>query len=203
MDDKSIAYSQALIALLKGVVEKDAQLKQWETIQSQRTQVEDYFSKIGLVLNVVENDSCCFLKQQDNIDAELEIPRLIPRHQLSYPVSLLLVLLRKQMLDFDSSSNDSRLIIGKQDIIEKMQVFLKNTSNEAKQIKDIEGYIKRVEDMGFIKKLKDSKEQYEILRIIRSFIDGEWLHKIEQRLDEYKDYSINDENQGGDSDESI
>lgn len=202
-DDKSVAYSQALIALFKGVVNRETHSKQWETILSQRTKVEDYISKIGLTLCLDENDGYCYLRQSNSKEDEPEIPRLIPRHQLSYPVSLLLLLLRKQLLDFDTKNSDERLVVSKQDIIDKILLFLKDTSNEAKQIKEIEGYIRRVEDFGFIRRLKGSDEQYEVLRIIRSFIDVPWLNELDQRLEQYKAYALSNSDQGGVLDESL
>lgn len=190
-EEKSLAYSQALVALFRGVVNLETHTKQWATILSERSRVEDYFCTIGLTLCLDENDGYCYLKQRDVQEGEPEIPRLVPRHQLSYPVSLCLLLLRKQLLDFDTHSTDTRLVLSKQDIVDKMLVFLRDTSNEAKQRKDIEGYIKRVEEMGFIRQMRGSDDQYEVLRIIRSFIDGEWLHQLNQRLEQYKAYALN------------
>lgn len=202
-DEKSIAYTNALISLFKGVVNRQFQSKQWETILSQRSKIEDYISKIGLTLCLDEIDGYGYLKQSIYEDDEFDIPRLIPRHPLSYQVSLLLLLLRKQLQEFDSHNNDGRLIISKQDIFDKMHVYLKDTSNETKQLKEIETNIKKIENLGFIRRLKDSEEKYEVFRIIRSFIDGDWLSQLDKRLLEYQDYSLNEDTQGGDSDGSI
>jgi len=189
IEDKNIAFSQALVALFKGVLIRETHTKQWETVLNQRAKIEEYISKIGLVLYFDDDDGYCYLKQRPYQDDGTDIPRLISRHQLSYPISTLLCQLRKQLLDFDSKNSESRLIASKEELIDKMRLFLPNTSNEAKQIKDIEGYIKRVEDMGFIKQLKGSDEKYEVLRIIRSFIDGEWLNTLDQRLKDYKTHT--------------
>lgn len=189
-DSKSIEFSSALVALLKGVVNREGQTKQWNTIVTQTANIEDYMSKIGLTLMLDQTDGYAYLKQQEFTEETAEIPRVVPRHQLSYPVSLLLVLLRKQLLEFDTQSGDDRNIISKQDIIEKMRPYLKDTTNEVKQIKEIESNIKRIEEMGFIRALKGSEPQYEVLRIIRSFVDAGWLSEMDSRLNAYREYQL-------------
>lgn len=197
-DKKSIEFSVALVALLRGIVSREGQTKQWNTIVTQTANIEDYVSKIGLTLMLDETDGYAYLKQREPTDEISEIPRLIPRHQLSYPVSLLLVLLRKQLLEFDTHSADERNIISKQEIIEKVLPFLKDTSNEAKQIKEIEGYIRRVEEMGFIRSINGAEPKYEVLRIIRSFVDAGWLSKMDSLLNAYREYALGETEAVGD-----
>ena len=165
--------------------------------------MEDYVSKIGLTLIVDQTDGYAYLKQQTFTEDHLEIPRLIPRHPLSYPVSLLLVLLRKQLLEFDSKGNEQRFILSKQDIIEKLRPYLADTSNEVKQAKEIESYIKRIEDMGFVRRLKGSDDQYEILRIIRGFVDAQWLADMDDLLKTYQTYVAGTQPKGENPDESL
>ena len=83
-----LAYSKALVALFKNVVFKETDPEHWEVILVQKYKIEDYVSKIGLTLVVDEMDGYGYLKQRSYGDGEEEIPRLVPRHALSYPVSL-------------------------------------------------------------------------------------------------------------------
>jgi hypothetical protein len=46
--------------------------------------------------------------QRATVDGEPELPRLVPRRQLSYPVSLLLALLRKKLVEFDAAAGCGR-----------------------------------------------------------------------------------------------
>lgn len=192
-DDKNIAFSNALVHLLKGVVIREIHAKQWQTILLQQNKIEDYISNIGLILIVNEVDGCAFLKQKDFGGGEEEIPKLIKRHPLRYMDSLLLVILRKQMLDFDSRGGDGQLVISKQEIIDKLRLYLSDTSDEAKQSDSIEKCITRIKDMGFLRKLRDSEENYEVMRIIRSFIDAEWLNQFDKKLSEYRDDVLDSE----------
>lgn len=191
------AFTRALIALFKNVVFKESNYDLWEVIISQKSKIESYVSKIGLTLIVDEVDGYGFLRQRLYENGEEEIPRLIPRHALSYPVSLLLVLLRKQLLEFDSAVGDQRLIITRQQIAERMSLFLKDTFNEAKLVKDIDKYIERVEKMGFLFRLRGSDDRFEVRRILRSFVNAEWLHQFDERLEEYRRYAAGREIQEG------
>lgn len=184
-----MAFSKALVALFKNVVFKEKDPEHWEVILAQKYKIEDYVSKIGLNLILDEVDGYGYLKQRSYGEGEEEIPRLVPRHQLSYPASLLLVLLRKQLLEFDSTSGDSRLVVTRQQITERMRLFLKDTTNEAKMVADIDKHIDRIEKMGFLRRLRGSEDSLEVQRILRSFVNAEWLHNLNRQLDMYRAYA--------------
>jgi hypothetical protein len=185
----TVAFSRAVVALCKHVVFKEVEPEHWEVITAQKNKIEDYVSKMGLTLIVDEMDGYGYLKQRSYEDGEEEIPRLVPRHSLSYPVSLLLVLLRKQLLEFDSSTGDQRLIVTKEQITERMSLFLRDTTNEAKLVRDIEKYIDRIEKMGFLRRLRGRDDTFEVQRIIRSFVDARWLRDFDELLAEYQSYA--------------
>jgi hypothetical protein len=42
-----------------------------------------------------------------------------------------------------------------------------------------------VVELGFLKRLKNS-ENYEIKRVIKSFVDAQWMESFDERLEEYK-----------------
>lgn len=182
-------FSRALVALFKNVVFKEPDPEQWAVILAQKYKIEDYVSKIGLTLIVDEMDGYGYLKQRSYGDGEEEIPRLVPRHALSYPVSLLLVLLRKQLLEFDSTTGDRRLIVTRQQLVERIRLFLKDTTNEAKLMADIDKHIDRIEKMGFLRRLRGSDDSFEVQRILRSFVNAEWLSHVNERLDLYRVYA--------------
>jgi len=187
MDD--LALSRTVVALYKNVVFKETDQDHWEVIQVQKNKIEDYVTKIGLTLIVDELDGYGYLKQRSYGEGEEAIQRLVPRHGLSYPVSLLLVLLRKQLVEFDSTTGDQRLIITRQQIAERLSLFLKDTTNEAKLMADIDKHIDRVEKMGFLHRLRGNEERFEVQRILRNFVTGEWLSHFNERLEEYRRYA--------------
>ncbi|AYZ74416.1 DUF4194 domain-containing protein [Fusobacterium necrophorum] len=190
MDKNIYEFSVAVVTLLKGVVNESTQTKIWNTIIENQIQIEDYISKMGLTLMVQTQDGYAYVKQREYKDDEMEIPRLISRRQLKYNTSLLLVLLRKEYAESNKEESIGRSIFSKKQILEKMRTFLKDTNDEAKQKKEIEQEIKRVEELGFIRALKNSEEQFEILPLIRGFVDAQWLENFDEKLEEYANYGL-------------
>ena len=82
------------------------------------------------------------------------LPRLVARRPLSFPVSLLLALLRKKLAEFDAGGGDTRLVLSRDEIVELMRVFLPEASNEARLIDQIETHINKIVDLGFLRRLK-------------------------------------------------
>jgi hypothetical protein len=52
--------------------------------------------------------------------------------------------------------------------------------------KEIEATIKKVENLGFLRKLKNVEDSYEIKSSIKSFIDISFLEEFDNKLGEYK-----------------
>lgn len=186
MNEINIELSNAYISLLKGIIIKENKEKIWDTILNYRNQIEDYFRQLGLTLKLYEEEGYCYLQQIED-DETNNLLKLVPKIPLSLHLSLLLVSLRKYMLE-STANGDEKIVISKEEIFIKMKNYLKETSNEIKQEKEIISYIKKVEDMKFIRKLKNSDNKYEILRLLASFVDAQWLDDLEKRILEYKEY---------------
>ena len=186
MNEINIELSNAYISLLKGIIIKENKEKIWDTILNYRNQIEDYFRQLGLTLKLYEEEGYCYLQQIED-DETNNLLKLVPKTQLSLHLSLLLVTLRKYMLE-STANGDEKIVISKEEIFIKMKNYLKETSNEIKQEKEIISYIKKVEDMKFIRKLKNSDNKYEILRLLASFVDAQWLDDLDKRILEYKEY---------------
>ncbi|RLA81700.1 MAG: hypothetical protein DRG78_08840, partial [Epsilonproteobacteria bacterium] len=65
-------------------------------------------------------------------------------------------------------------------------LYLPQKFNEVKVSREIEATIKKVEELGFLKKLKNQEENYEIRRAIKAFVDASWLSDFDAKLLEYK-----------------
>ncbi|PID67206.1 MAG: hypothetical protein CR959_01385 [Fusobacteriales bacterium] len=187
-DQSNNEISVAIVSLLKGVVNENTHVKIWNTILDNKIYINDYVSKIGLKLTIFEQDGYAYLEQREYEDDENPIPRLVSKRQLKYLTSLILVLLRKELIELHKDSIVERNIISKEQIIEKVSPYLKDTNDEVKQKKEIATEIKRIEEMGFIRSLKKSVDSYEILPIIRGFIDAQWLENFDDKLNDYMVY---------------
>ena len=177
-----------LIHLFKGVLYRDQHQELWQILLDLQSQVRDYVQIIGLELMLDEGEGYAFLHQREEINEEQQPPRLIPRRQLSYPVSLLCILLRKRLVEHDATGGESRTIISRQQIIEMMRVFLPDKGNEAKLVDQIGRHINKLVEYGFLRKLQGQKDQYEVRRIIKALVNADWLSEIDTRLESYQDY---------------
>lgn len=180
--------SPLLIGLFKGVLYREDDLPGWQLLIDQQVAVRDYIHVLGLELILDEAEGYAYLRQrqEESDDSRSSIPRLIPRRQLSYPVSLMLALLRKRLAEFDASSGDARLILSRDQLVELLRLFLPESSNEARLIDRIDSHIAKVVELGFLRKLRGQQEPlYEVRRILKAFIDAQWLNEFDQRLAEY------------------
>ena len=167
-------FSPVLIALMKGVVWRDDSAALWQHLLSLQARVRDHVVPLGLGLEIDETEGYALLRQRAAAD-DLEMPRLIPRRPLSYPVSLLLVLLRKKVAECEGTSGDRRIVLRREELVEMLRHFLKENTNEAKLVDQIIGHINKVKDLGFLRALKGRDGEYEVVRLIKTFVDAERL----------------------------
>ncbi len=181
----------AIILLLKGLFYKSDNEKAWsELSQNSYGSIKDYFEVIGLSVVLDENEGYAYLQNIVYEDEEKALPKLISNRELSYRVSLLCVILRKKIADFDMQNENTRAIIEKDDLVEHILLFLELKFNEVKLRKEIETTIKKVEELGFLRKLKNQSDVYEIKRSIKAFVDAQWLSELSVRMQEYKESEI-------------
>ena len=181
-----------LIGLLKGIIERETAPAHWQGLIAHQARVRDHIAIIGLDLVLDEAEGYAYLRQKPAIDGEPELPRLIARRQLSYPVSLLLALLRKKLAEFDATSGDTRLIVTDVDMLDMIRLFLPDTANQAKLKDRVDRDIARVVDLGFLRPLKGQDDTYEVRRILRSFVDAQWLGQLNERLASYAAHGAED-----------
>ena len=183
-DDLSIV----LVHLMKGIIERDSAPQVWQALSERQSGVRDYVAVIGLDLEVDEAEGYAFLRQRASQEGELELPRLVARRQLSYPVSLMLALLRKRLAEHDAASGDARLVLTTSEIVDLIRLFQPDTANEARLEDRVGRDIAKVVELGFLKTLKGREGTYEVRRILRSFVDAQWLGALNERLAEYAAY---------------
>jgi hypothetical protein len=186
--------SNLVIPLLKGVIYREGDVPLWGALISLQFRVRDYLSVLGLELALDEAEGYAFVRSQpdDGDDAAPKLPRLVTRRQLSFPVSLLLALLRKKMAEFDASGGDTRLVLTREEIVELMRLFLPENSNDTRLVDQIEAHINKVVDLGFLRKMKPAAGQaggsavFEVRRILKAFVDAQWLADLDCRLEAYR-----------------
>jgi hypothetical protein len=92
-------------------------------------------------------------------------------------------------VEFDAASGDTRLILSRDEIAEMMRLFLPNTANQVRLLERIDANINRAVDMGFLRKLRGSADRFEVRRILKAFVDSQWLAELDSRLKMYRTHA--------------
>ena len=117
----AVDLSVLLISLLKSVLYRDDDERQWAALLNLQARVRDYVAVLNLDLLLDEAEGYAFLKSRPeptDDDPAPRLPRLVARRPLTFAVSLLLALLRKKLAEFDAGGGDTRLVLSRDDVVE-------------------------------------------------------------------------------------
>ena len=180
--------SALLIPLLKGVTYRADAAAHWGALLQLQGRVRDHVAVLGLELLLDEAEGYAFLRSrpEPDDDAAPRLPRLVARRPLSFPVSLLLALLRKKLAEFDAVGGETRLILSREQVAELLRVFLPEGSNEARLIDQVDTHLNRIIDLGFVRRLRVQDNMFEVQRILKAFVDAQWLADFDARLAGYR-----------------
>ncbi len=181
--------SAVVVPLLRGVVYQEDKGEVWNGLLHLQSRVRDYVAVLGLELVLDEAEGYAFLRSipEDEENGSPDIPRLVRRQQLAFPVSLLLALLRKKLAEFDAAGGEARLIISRDEVAEMLRVFLPAGSNEVKLVDQVDTHLNKIAKLGFVRTLRGQKHMFEVRRILKAFVDAQWLTEFDQRLAVYHD----------------
>lgn len=195
--------SQLMVQLLKGVLYREDDERLWASLLRLQARVREQAAVLLLDLLLDEAEGHAFLKSRpdpDESEGAPRLPRLVARRPLSYPVSLMLALLRKRLAEFDAGgghdADGRRLVLARDDIAELVRVFLPDGTNEARLVDQVDATIHKVAELGFLRRLKPSvgsaaptapeRGHYEVRRILKAFVDAQWLAEFDARLQGYR-----------------
>ena len=174
-----------LIALMRAPLYREEREVLWRQLLMLRRRIDDFVTVLGMSVEVDELKGFAYLRSNIDDDDPDAPPRLIPRRALSYPVSLLLALLRRRLAEHDATSADTRLVLTRDELVRLLQDFLTSGTTEARLIDRIDAHIKRVSELGFLRELPGQPGSFEVRRILEAFVDAQWLAEFDARLAEY------------------
>lgn len=201
--------SVVVTSLLKGVVYRESGEALWRDLLAREAQVRDAVGMLGLQVVVDEGDGYAYLRSQPEHERDERVPRLIPRRELPFDVSLLLALLRKRLAQADSEGGETRLVLTRSEIVDLLRVFLTQdagaAANEARLVDRVDALVRRVVELGFLRPAgrpdpdgpdaaaagdpgdpADAEaRRYEVRRILKAFVDAQWLADFDARLAQY------------------
>lgn len=194
-DEPKPAYdlTSLVVPLLKSVLYRDDDPALWAALLDLQMRVRDHVAVLALELVLDESEGYAFLKARPDPEDEAapRPPRLVARRPLSFQLSLLLALLRKKLVEFDASGGDTRLVLSLDAVVELVRVFSPVSSNESRLMDQVQAQLNKLIELGFVRKLKASSSHaaspdYEVQRILKAFVDAQWLSDFDARLAAYQ-----------------
>lgn len=188
-----LPYTPLLVKLFKGPIEyldKTA----WEQLMQHQVAVTQFLQQLGLLLILDKEDGYAYIEQL-KLDEEETTAGWVRRVPLSYDESVLLVLLRDMMAEFEVGEVTNRELIKKRrEIKEYAELFFKENASRVKFIRELDRLIEKVMDLGFLEKVENSElldeQKFRIKKIIKAKVDNEVLDLFKQQLTEHAANSI-------------
>lgn len=185
-----VPYAAAIIKLLQGPVYVDDK-NTWREILGWQSAIQEYFGKIGLELTITEQDGFARVAQPEaGEDEEHPLPRLMKKQSLNYEATLLAVMLREWLEEFDIGNEGNKFFLTQKEIKERIELFYKQQNNKSKLWRDLSRPITSMLNVGILKLNREDvtnkdNNQYEIKRIVKAFIGNDKLEEIKEKLAQY------------------
>lgn len=179
------AVASVIIHLMRGVVYREQDQPAWTTLGRHAPAVRDHFAAIGVDVIVDDTEGYAYLQTRPEVDGEEPLPRLVKRRALTYNVSLLLVLLRKRLVEFEISGSEGKLVLNRDQILEMLRLFLADSTNEARVVDQVDATIRKAAELGFLRQLRGGADQWEVRRILKAYVDAQTLSDFAGKLAEY------------------
>ncbi|MDR3713125.1 MAG: DUF4194 domain-containing protein [Puia sp.] len=184
-----LPYTPVFIKLLKGPVEY-VEKSTWERLLQHKTELAGFVRQLGLTLILDEQDGYAYLKHTQTEEDTADIT-WIQRRSYTYEESILLILLREMMSEFEVGESSARELIKKRrEIKEYAELFFKENASRIKFLREIDRLIDRAEENGFLH-LTDNhdvpdEQKFRIRKIIKAKVEGEVLEQFYEQLKEFK-----------------
>ena len=190
-NDRGVAA--AIIRLMQGVVYRTADEDTWGTLERLGAGVKDHFATIGVDVVIDDTEGYAYLRSRPEEQGEEALPRLVRRRALTYNVSLLLVLLRKRLVEFETNGGEGRLVLSAEQIVEMLRLFQAESTNDARVVDQAETTIKKAAELGFLRPLRGQRDHWEVRRILKAYVDAQTLNDFAAKLREYAGATADDE----------
>lgn len=183
-------FAAAIIKLLQGPVYADDK-NIWRELTQWQSAIQEYFAKIGMELIISDENDFARVKQPETEEHDDNpLPRLMKKQTLNYEATLLAVILREGLEEFDIKSDGNKFYLTQKEIKERIELFYKEQTNKSKLWKDLTKPITNLLTIGILKLNREDaankdNNKYEVKRIIKAFISNEKLEEIKNKLNNY------------------
>ena len=165
-------WSPVAVRLLQGVVYHDDNLELWEQLLENSSPIAEYFGKLGLLLVVDEPDAMAYLRQWDEEEIPPDfpaVPRLFRRTPLGYEATLLCVLLRDELRQYEEEDvQNERCVITQSDLLSLWDAFFPDQTDSVRLNRSLTVALRKMEELKFVRQFEKDPPSWEIRRIIKA-----------------------------------
>jgi len=195
---KILPYTSVFIKLLKGPIEY-VEKSAWEKLIQYKVELTGFLQQLGLTLVLDEQDGYAYIKHTQTEEEDASVI-WVQRRSLTYEESVMLVLLREMMAEFEVGEATNRELIKKRrEIKEYAELFFKENASRVKFLKEIDRLIDKAEENGFLDKTENhdlaDEQKFRIKKIIKAKVSSEELDVFYQQLQRIKE--VKEENLSG------
>lgn len=179
-------WSPVAVRLLQGVVYHDDNLDLWEQLLENVSPVTEYFGKLGLLLVVDEPDAMAYLRQLDEEEIPPDfaaVPRLFRRTPLGYDATLLCVLLRDELRQYEEEDvQNERCVIAQSDLLALWEAFFPDQTDSIRLNRSLTAALRKMEELKFVRQFEKDPPSWEIRRIIKARLPLSDLERLRLSL---------------------
>ncbi len=172
--------------LLQGVVYHDDNHDLWDLLLENVSPITEYFGKIGLLLVVDEADAMAYLRQLDEEEIPSEfapVPRLFRRTPLGYEATLLCVLLRDELRQYEEEDvQNERCVIVQSDLFQLWEAFFPDQTDSVRLNRSLTASLRKMEELKFVRQFEKEPPSWEIRRIIKARLPLSELERLRMSL---------------------
>lgn len=186
LDQHIKPYSRAIVKLLKQPIESNQSL--WQDILNYQVEIQNYLNMVGLELVVKKDEGFAYLRELE--DREGNTLGLVSKRKIGFEASIIIVVLRQSLEEFDQNPTQfdvNEKFITYQEIKDEVELFLPETYNKVKLLKDLDLNIRKIVDLGYLKEIdkNEFETKYQIHRIIKEKISLDQLQEFKNKLEAY------------------
>ncbi len=196
---KLISPGALVVFLLKNYIDREDDKTIFESLVRQEREVEEFCRRMFLRL-VIDHDSGfayvrSLTEEEMPTDAGQRPPQLLNRRAMPFYDSLLLILLRQRLLEFDLSGQFGRLVLDRAEIITMVKSFVHNVNNDKRLEDNLDRALENLRSLGLLgrigpavkskSKAERDAERIEVKRIIGVIVTPEILKQADEILASY------------------
>ena len=197
---KLVQPGALMVFLLKNYIDREDDKQLFESLVRQEREVEEFCRRLFLRLVVDHEAGYAYVRSLSEEELPQNVgqrpPQLLTKRSLPFYDSMVLILLRQRLLEFELSGQFGRLVLERAEILTMVKTFVHNVNNDKRLDDNLNKAIDNLCSLGLLgknksaaasstKKADRNMERIEVKRIISVIVTPEILKQADEILASY------------------